>query len=337
MREKLITLETFRKKVAEHSDSFLVTEQAQKMYCTLLPQGLRVVKTPKEVVFPEWEEVYRFSFQDRSWKLTETAGNDSTLRFLFLLPCEAKAVVEVLDGNFLKKDYVDKNYWQRRKNLRLVILGCSTMPETCFCSLVGGSPLWRDKESIFVFPFQERLYVENDDLALFEEGKRIDAEQRKALMFAEEELKAKLPPSLPPDFPQKLYAHFEETIWKELTWRCINCGACTFLCPTCYCFDLSVDGRLQGLALKTWDSCMFPKFTLHASSHNPRPTGKERVRQRVMHKFSYLPLREGYYGCVGCGICREICPVNWDIREVVERMAKHIGYSIRTCQEHLSS
>ena len=71
---------------------------------------------------------------------------------------------------------------------------------------------------------------------------------------------------------------------------------------------------------------MFPKFTLHASGHNPRPTFKERVRQRVLHKFSYFPLREeGLYGCVGCGKCIEICPVNWNIREAVERMVKKIG------------
>lgn len=325
MAKKLVTPEVFRKRVAEQSSVFLVTERAQSMYRKFLPQDLRVIKTPKEVIFPEWEGVYRFSFQDRNWKIREIEIGDFSPRFLFLLPCEARAIIEVLDGNFLKKDCIDKNYWQRRKNLHLVILGCYTIPKTCFCSLVGGNPLWRDGKSFFVLPFQEELYVENDETVLFGEGKSIDAREEEILTAREEELKASLPPSLPSDFPQKLYAHFDEGIWKDFSWRCINCGACTFLCPTCYCFDLSVEGRLRGLTLKTWDSCMFPRFTLHASSHNPRPTGKERVRQRVMHKFSYLPLREGYYGCVGCGICREICPVNWDIRETVERMAKYLG------------
>lgn len=325
MTKKLVTPKVFRKKVAEQSSVFLVTERAQGMYRDFLPQGLRVVKTPKEVVFPEWEGVYRFSFQDQSWKVWETETGDFSPRFLFLLPCEARAVIEVLDGNFLKKEYKDKHYWQRRKDLHLIILGCYAIPKTCFCSLVGGNPLWRDGKSLFIFPFQGALYVENDEAMLFGEGESIDARGEEMLAAREEELKASLPPLLPPDFPQKLYAHFDEGIWKDISWRCINCGACTFLCPTCYCFDLSVDGRLRGLTLKTWDSCMFPRFTLHASSHNPRPTGKERVRQRVMHKFSYLPLGEGYYGCVGCGICREICPVNWDIRETVERVAKYLG------------
>lgn len=324
MGKKLVSQEAFRRVIAEKRDFFFLTEKAREMYQDFLPPNLKEIKTPKEILFPRWEEVYRYFFRERSWKLQEVSEDVLSPSFLVLLPCEAKAVIEVLDVNFLGKEYVDQNYLRRRMALHLVILGCTTHFETCFCHLVGGSPLWRHEEHLFLVPFKGQFYVENDEENLFGEGQKVSAGEEEEFDSWEREVQAKLPPSLPPDFPQKLYTHFDDEEWKDITWRCINCGACTFLCPTCYCFDLSVDGKLRGSTLKTWDSCMFPRFTLHASSHNPRPTGKERVRQRVMHKFSYFPLREKHYGCVGCGICREICPVNWDIKEAVERMVRRI-------------
>ena len=81
---------------------------------------------------------------------------------------------------------------------------------------------------------------------------------------------------------------FDDGRWEELTASCIGCGACTYLCPTCHCFDIADESRLyKGRRIRTWDSCQFPLFTKHASGHNPRKTKKERLRQRFMHKFSY--------------------------------------------------
>ncbi|MCD6302085.1 MAG: 4Fe-4S dicluster domain-containing protein, partial [Anaerolineae bacterium] len=75
-----------------------------------------------------------------------------------------------------------------------------------------------------------------------------------------------------------------------------------------------------GERVRTWDSCMYAGFTVHASGHNPRPDQAARWRQRVMHKFSYLPLNVDAYGCVGCGRCVVNCPVNLDIRRVLARV-----------------
>ena len=112
-------------------------------------------------------------------------------------------------------------------------------------------------------------------------------------------------------------------IWGELAQACLNCGICTFLCPTCYCFDIQ-DERLgsRGRRIRYWDSCMFPLFTQHASGHNPRPTKLHRVRNRFLHKLKYFPDRFGPFSCVGCGRCIRECPVGIDIRQVAAALAE---------------
>jgi len=118
-----------------------------------------------------------------------------------------------------------------------------------------------------------------------------------------------------------LLALYNASFWPQIAEACINCGACTFLCPTCYCFDIQDEvAGTKGVRLRYWDSCMFPLFTLHASGHNPRGQKMQRVRNRFMHKFKYFPDRFGPVSCVGCGRCVKDCPVNIDIREVISLM-----------------
>jgi ferredoxin len=116
-----------------------------------------------------------------------------------------------------------------------------------------------------------------------------------------------------------LEANFDHPFWATLHTRCLACGTCTYVCPTCHCFDIvdEVKGD-KGVRCRNWDSCMFPMFTKETSGHNPRPSQKERWRQRTMHKFRYIPENFGVLGCVGCGRCVMQCPVNLDIRKIVE-------------------
>jgi ferredoxin len=110
--------------------------------------------------------------------------------------------------------------------------------------------------------------------------------------------------------------------WEEISFACINCGTCTFVCPTCWCFDIQDEAHgKSGQRIRNWDSCMFPIFTIHTTGHNPRGTKLQRVRQRFMHKLKYFvdKYNNGIM-CVGCGRCVRQCPVNIDIRRVCELM-----------------
>jgi len=122
--------------------------------------------------------------------------------------------------------------------------------------------------------------------------------------------------------PEHLLALFDNAeFWEEVSDRCISCGTCTYLCPTCYCFNITDEKfGMEGVRLRTWDNCMSNLFTMEASGHNPRPTKAHRLKNRVGHKFSYYPsIHGGNMACSGCGRCIKSCPVSVDIRAIVKK------------------
>jgi NAD-dependent dihydropyrimidine dehydrogenase PreA subunit len=117
--------------------------------------------------------------------------------------------------------------------------------------------------------------------------------------------------------------NFEHPFWATIHGKCLACGTCTYLCPTCHCFDISDEVKgSDGVRIRSWDSCMFPLFTKETSGHNPRTSQKERWRQRTMHKFKYYVDNFKAISCVGCGRCVMYCPVNIDIRKIIEDISK---------------
>ena len=113
--------------------------------------------------------------------------------------------------------------------------------------------------------------------------------------------------------------NFEHNVWAEFSMKCISCGACTFVCPTCHCFDIVDECTMsKGDRIKNWDGCQFKMFTLHTSGHNPRATQDQRWRQRIMHKFKYYVEKFDSTLCVGCGRCSRVCPADMNISEMLE-------------------
>jgi sulfhydrogenase subunit beta (sulfur reductase) len=112
-----------------------------------------------------------------------------------------------------------------------------------------------------------------------------------------------------------------DEFWEEVSAKCISCGACTYICPTCYCFNITDEQGIDtGERIRSWDSCMFPHYTLEASGHNPRTRKAQRLKNRIGHKFVYYPEIHKELLCSGCGRCIRHCPVSVEISKIVAKM-----------------
>jgi sulfhydrogenase subunit beta (sulfur reductase) len=277
-------------------------------------------QAPKEVFFPRSETL--FTFQEG--KVTPTPPAEEVRVVLGIRPCDARSVI-VLDKVFDGADYQDPYYVDRRQNTVLAGFACSDPLSTCFCTAVGGGPFAVDGLDLLWTDLGDRYLVESvtergealiADLPLFRQATAEETDQRAAI--AAQATQRVSGPNVE-GITEKLEGMYDDPFWDELHQKCLGCAACSYLCPTCHCFDIVDEGTIaSGRRVRNWDSCQFALFTHHASGHNPRASGKERMRQRVMHKFSYFVENFGEIACVGCGRCVRECPVNMDIRAVIE-------------------
>jgi ferredoxin len=233
--------------------------------------------------------------------------------------------------------YEDDPYFRKNRERTVLIgLSCDNPCGTCFCTETGGSPMGTEGLDIAVTELPEGGFIveagseRGEALTdLIGDQETVSGKEQAWLEEKREEWAGKaagekdLAETFRSTDMMKLY---NAPFWQEIADSCINCGTCTFLCPTCYCFDIQ-DENMGGMSrrIRYWDSCMFPLFTKHASGHNPRGEKLQRCRNRFMHKMRYFPERFGPLSCVGCGRCLRLCPVNIDIREVVEKMLSVAG------------
>jgi sulfhydrogenase subunit beta (sulfur reductase) len=282
-------------------------------------------KPPKEIFFPQSERLFSYDLSRReSWGAEKPAQEEKPRIIFGIRPCDARSLV-LLDNVFDGKPYKDPYYTDKRKTTTIVALGCNQPCTTCFCTSLGGGPFSQDGSDLLLVDIGDKYIAQ----VVTEKGEKFAKEHnefRKAekhslsLMrdtkeTAEALMKSKIEVQ---KVTEKLDSMFDDHFWDMVSEKCLGCAVCTYLCPTCHCFDITDEVIEQsGDRVRTWDSCAFPSFTLEASGVNPRPSNKERYRQRIMHKFNYFVANHGMAACVGCGRCIKECPVNLDIRVVL--------------------
>jgi ferredoxin len=281
---------------------------------------------PKDVFLPQTEVLFNYAQTADGLHLqtTEAVGRE---RILWgIRPCDVQAIL-VQDAVFDTPQDRDVYYANKRAKTTVVSIGCNRPLSTCFCTGVGGGPFKKDGADLFLTDIGEAYLAE----ALTNKGARLlsmsyfhaaTRSDEKAARAAEKAALARLPK--PMDI-ETIRQHLDELIaspfWDEVQATCVGCGVCTLLCPVCHCFDIVDEGTAAcGQRVRNWDTCQYCVYTLEASGHNPRPSGRERVRQRLMHKFDYYLVNQGVLGCVGCGRCVQLCPVNLDIRQIVDQI-----------------
>lgn len=270
---------------------------------------------PKDTLFPQTQKMYRFKTGAEA-EIEEIIDADEQIIF-GIRPCDVHSI-DCLDQVFLTKTYVDSFYARKRDKLILIAIACTDANPTCFCTSMGVEPGAANTADVLLIPTGDGWNV----TCQTEKGKAIMDSIAGILSEGEGEPLPAADPKLTVNMdgiPEKLAGMFDHPMWDEICRPCLNCGTCTFLCPTCYCFEMAPENRgCEGIANRHWDSCMFPEYTRMAGGHNPRPTGKERVRNRYMHKLTFFAQRYGTGLCVGCGRCIEKCPVGMDITKVIE-------------------
>ena len=288
--------------------------------------------SPKSLAFPQSERMFEFNLDEKSadGNIVKEAPKDYPPTVIFgIRPCDAKAL-RVMNVNFDNPEFRDPWWVKRLESMTLIGLGCNEPLSTCFCTSLGSEPFNEEGLDVLLFDLGEnflaRTLTPKGEKLLDEAGVNKDADStiKKRANALKEESEKKISSSVPTDKLKKKKVNdlFNAPFWDDVAFACINCGTCTFLCPTCWCFDIQDEiTKKQGDRIRNWDSCMFPLFTLHASGHNPRSEKVQRVRQRFMHKLKYYGDKyNNGIACVGCGRCVKYCPVNIDIRDVFKLM-----------------
>jgi formate hydrogenlyase subunit 6/NADH:ubiquinone oxidoreductase subunit I len=281
---------------------------------------IRSALSVKNIVFPKVENLFYFT----NGKSESTIADVDMNRFPEVVlwgahPCD-NAAFDTLRSIFCQ-DTSDEFFSRRLAGLTVIGLSCHSSDEYCFCTSVGLAPdsvkgsdillsrlaggdyyadILTDKGNEIVLSFPDLFEPAGKEKPVIAEvGKRFSHEM----------------------VTSKLSGLFDHPFWVENSLRCIGCGACAYVCPTCACFDIQDETKgKNGRRYRSWDSCGFSLFTLHTSGHNPRNVQSQRWRQRIMHKFSYMPERDGSPGCVGCGRCSSGCPVDMNIAEQLEAL-----------------
>jgi len=293
------------------------------------------VTSPKNIFFPQAEVL--FQYDKNGMKVPEL--KDKPIAIWGMRNCDTKSLI-MLDKVFgnahqmPEKDMYKDPYWiQKYRNCLIFNIACNEPLSTCFCNWFEGGPFHKEGSDIFVTESTEYYILEGistkgiDFLNNFKKTAAVEKNDLKEIdklkQKAESYLNKKTDVT---NIQKKLNSIWDDPIWVEISGKCINCGACTFVCSTCHCFDVSDEGKNKtGQRIRLWDSCMFQLFTREASGHNPRGASIQRVRQRVMHKYSYFMDNYQEHLCTGCGRCVQVCPVNLDIREVIQQVLNYQG------------
>ena len=295
--------------------------------------NLNTVRSPKDFFFPQTENLMAFKAEGKNIEIIDTRSETEDFVVFGIRACDVKSF-DILDRVFLSEP-VDSFYASRREHGVIVSVACTRPSETCFCKTFGIDPA-QPAGDVVCWKTEDALYFESytdKGAALLNSLSSLTEESDDAAVTAQKEQIAKVMEKLPlKDLTTDAFGGgkteelFNDPAWDELSQTCLGCGTCTFVCPTCQCYDIKDFNTGNGVVrFRCWDSCMYSDFTKMAHGNN-RLTQKERFRQRFMHKLVYYPENnEGLFSCVGCGRCLAKCPISMNIVKVMKKIGGNKG------------
>lgn len=283
----------------------------------------RTVLPPKKYFLPPCETLFRY----RHGKGYEPASEDLD-RKIVLFGVHACDIfgINILDDVFAGK-FPDPYFQARRRNVAIIGIDC-VPDEHCFCRSMRADFVDHGFD-LFLYDIGDYYLTfvgtaRGDDMvlaagSLFEEVSREDIDEYKRRSEAKRQA-FQLDVEIR-DLPEIFEMEYHADLWKELGERCLSCGNCSMVCPTCYCYDVVDEvalGSREGTRERRWDSCLFSSHAQVAGGENFRESGASRIKFRFYHKQRGFVAEYGRPSCIGCGRCIEVCPVNIDIIEVLK-------------------
>lgn len=299
----------------------------------VLSDALNTVRSAKDFFFPQTENLMDFKVEGKNIEVIDTRSECEDFVLFGVRACDVKSF-EVLDRVFLAEP-VDSYYKNRREHGIILSLACTRPQETCFCGTFGIDAA-EPEGDVVCYKTADALYLDAKSekgnalleslTCLTEDADTAPVEAQKAQTRT---YLAKLPLA---DLKTDGFGagttskFFDAPEWKELSATCLGCGTCTFVCPTCQCYDIKDFNTGHGVKrFRCWDSCMYSDFT-KMSAGQPRLTQLERFRQRFMHKLVYYPTNnDGLFSCVGCGRCLAKCPIQMNIVKVMKKLGGSVN------------
>ncbi len=311
--------------VAQEDKTSRFEEWAEDKAVSLLGN---TVRSAKDFFFPQTENMVDFKMEGQKIGIIDSRSEIEDFVVFGVRACDVRSF-GILDKVFLS-DPVDTYYKNRREHGTVVSLACNRPTETCFCQTFGIDAA-NPEGDVVCWMNDEDLFLE----ARTQKGEKLIESVSSILADAEDGVVREVKDTIQAilgKLPLKdlntekfdgkdLMETFNDPKWAELSQSCLACGTCTFVCPTCQCYDIRDFDTGNGIKrFRCWDSCMYSDFTLMAHGNN-RNSQLERFRQRFMHKLIYFPQNnDGEYGCVGCGRCLSRCPISMNIVKVMKAL-----------------
>ena len=291
------------------------------------------VLSPKSIVYPQSEVLFEYTTNKEDPqcnRLVRPEKDYSPRAVIGIHPYDAAAFL-ILKKNFDTPEYKDTYWCDAYAACTFVGLAVNSPSPTDFSTSTGTGPFAEEGLDVLLVDagdhFLAKVLTDKGQKFLGAAGWETTVDNQVAETVIDKlktEAEGQIQSKVAFDNIEKrtILELYNADFWEDIAFSCINCGTCTYVCPTCWCFDIQDQNfGKQGKRFKNWDTCMETYFTAHASGHNPRDTKIMRVRQRFMHKLKYyLDKYEDGIMCVGCGRCVRSCPVNIDIRKVCEQM-----------------
>ena len=324
-------------KIAENNGLYLPVKTAGKTNFAAWEENaqvdvdtLKTIKSPKDAFFPQSENLYSCSREEGKLKISPEKLQSESFVVFGVRGCDLKGIA-VLDQVFLSTP-VDSYYAARREHGIIVTMACHAPETSCFCKVFGvdcAAPggdvtTWLAGEELYWQPNTEKgeaLTAQVAEVLTDADAAAVEAEQAAIRAIVEKLPYANL--SLKGWGAEAAQSRFDSPVWEKLYKPCLACGTCTFVCPTCQCYDIKDYNTGNGVQrFRCWDSCMYSDFTMMAHGNN-RNSQMQRFRQRFMHKLAYFPANNnGMFSCVGCGRCVDSCPTNLNIVKVIKAFEK---------------